>query len=252
ETASAIGDWIFQDLICRWGTLVEIVTDNRTPFLKALAYLESKYYIHYIRISGYNSRANGLIRRLHFDVCESTVQFHSIRQSRVTPIFFYCGNNFFSIYPNSFGFYSYIAELIEIVQYLQGSSWCQIQMGHSNFHDQLSHLHYSVVFEARLRDAVRFEIEHAATIRDYNFKRGDLVLMRNTAIEKSLSKKMCKCYLGPLVVISHNRGGAYILCELDGSVFHQPIAAFRVIPYFARTSIALPRMKTAPIFLLVS
>ena len=35
----------------------------------------------------------------------------------------------------------------------------------------------------------------------------------------------------------HNRGGAYIIAELDGSVLDRPIAAFRVIPYLARRAI---------------
>ncbi|KAI0942786.1 hypothetical protein AcV7_002098 [Taiwanofungus camphoratus] len=47
-------------------------------------------------------------------------------------------------------------------------------------------------------------------------------------------------YLGPLIVVSRNKGSAYIICELDGTVLDQPIAAFRVIPYFVRQSIPIP------------
>ena len=47
-------------------------------------------------------------------------------------------------------------------------------------------------------------------------------------------------YVGPLIVLSQNYGGAYILCELNGTVLHRPIGAFRVIPYFPRKSINLP------------
>jgi hypothetical protein len=57
-----------------------------------------------------------------------------------------------------------------------------------------------------------------------------LVLMHNTQIEKSLNKKMCARYIGPLIVVSHNYGSAYILSELDGTVLHRPIAAFFYSP----------------------
>jgi hypothetical protein len=105
----------------------------------------------------------------------------------------------------------------------------------------------SKVMSARLQAAVRFEREHAATIRDFDFQKGDLVLVCNTAIKKSLNQKMSPRYLGPLIIISRNKGGAYIICELNRSVFDRPIAAFRVIPYFVQRSLPLPVSWTYPL-----
>ena len=50
---------------------------------------------------------------------------------------------------------------------------------------------------------------------------------------------MCMHYLGPLMVLARNKEGAYIVAELDGSVFDHPAAAFCIIPYFACTHINL-------------
>ena len=47
-------------------------------------------------------------------------------------------------------------------------------------------------------------------------------------------------YLSPCIIVSWNKGGAYIIAKLDSSVFDHLVAAFHIIPYFARQAITLP------------
>jgi len=103
----------------------------------------------------------------------------------------------------------------------------------------LARLH-STVYKARVKATIAFEKKHFRTIHNFDFKQNDLVLMHNTKIEYALNKKMKPRYDGPFIIISRNCGGTYILCQLDGSVFHRPIAAFRLLPYHAHDSIYLP------------
>ena len=261
ETGTTIGDWLFEDILCRWGALTEIVSDNGPPFIKALDYLAKKYHIHHIRISGYNSRANGLVERPHFDVRQALFKSVDGDQSkwsqgaysvfwadRITirrrmgcsPYFAATGTH--PILPLDIAEATYL--LPPPTSTLSTTDLIAIRaIALQKRHAHLSALH-SRVMAARLDAAVRFERDHAATIRDFDFRRGDLVLVRNTAIEKALNRKMRARYIGPLVVVSRNKGGAYIICELNGSVFDRPVAAFRVIPYFARKSLALPDLDS--------
>ena len=86
ETAENIAHFILFNLIYQWGMLLEIVTDNGTPCVKALTYLEKHYHIKHIQISGYNSCANGLVEHTHFNVWQSLVKACNGQQPR-TPYF---------------------------------------------------------------------------------------------------------------------------------------------------------------------
>ena len=71
KTSTALANWIFEDILCRWGTLIEIVSDNKPAFVKALTHLAKKYHIAYIHISGYNSHTNNIVKQPHFNVWQA-------------------------------------------------------------------------------------------------------------------------------------------------------------------------------------
>ena len=257
ENGASLGKWILHDIIYRWGLLLEIVTDNGPAFLQALKWLEKNYHIKHIRISGYNSRANGLVERSHFEVREAIFKAADGNQSkwsataysvfwaeRVTirrrmgcsPYFAATGTH--PLLPIDIAEANYLlpppeSTLTSTELIIRRAITLQKRP------EQLKTLH-DKVYSARIQAATRFEENHEHTLRDFDFKLGDLVLVRNTAIEKALNRKMRSRYLGPVIVLGRNKGGAYVLSELDGTVFHRPTAAFRVIPYFPRKSINLP------------
>jgi hypothetical protein len=66
--------FIFEDLLCRWGALEEIVTDNGSAFVTALDTLANQYRIRHIRISAYNLCANRIVERQHCKIRESLIK----------------------------------------------------------------------------------------------------------------------------------------------------------------------------------
>jgi len=74
ETACTLAAFIFEDILCQWGAVEEIVTDNGAAFVAALDWLAKCYGIRHIHISTYNSHANGIIECQHHTICESIVK----------------------------------------------------------------------------------------------------------------------------------------------------------------------------------
>ncbi|SJL16094.1 uncharacterized protein ARMOST_19612 [Armillaria ostoyae] len=258
ENAKAIAIWFFEDVICRWGYPYEIVTDNGGPWVAVIQWLKDKYGITGIRITPYNSQANGKIERGHWDLRQALFKAtsgnsrkwcyflpHVLWADRITikrgtgcsPYFMALGAH--PIVPLD------VVEATWLVKPLSGilSTADLIGLRAKALAKHAQHVMEmrQKVSKNKLDTVLRYQCEHKATIVDYDFKPGRLVLMRNTRVEDSLDSKMEPRYLGPLVVIRRTKGGSYVLAELDGSIVGGTVAQFRVIPYHARHSVELPK-----------
>ncbi|TFK18712.1 hypothetical protein FA15DRAFT_602794 [Coprinopsis marcescibilis] len=69
-------------------------------------------------------------------------------------------------------------------------------------------------------------------IQNFDLQPGNLVLVRNSKLDLSISYKNKPRYVGPMVVVQWTQRRSYILAELDGSVSKLRFAAYRIIPYY--------------------
>jgi len=74
ETGRMIGKFIFDEILCHWSRLEEIVIDNRTPFVAALDWIMKHYHIHHIRISVYNFQSNGVVETIHQTIRDGLIK----------------------------------------------------------------------------------------------------------------------------------------------------------------------------------
>ena len=246
ETTKTIGDWIFNDILC-WCSLWNHHRQQPCLHKKTLDYLGKHYHICHIWILGYNPHVSGIMERTHFNICQALFKACDSDQSKwhsvVTSVMW--------------------ADHVTVCQHMGCSPYFAVTRTHPLLPLDIAEATYllpppnaplsttnlittctvalqkwcthlmklaSNVYSTCIKATICFEQEHASTITDYDFKLGDLVLIQNTAIEKLLNHKMHTRYISPLIIISRNRGGAYIISELNSSVFDHLIATFWVIP----------------------
>jgi hypothetical protein len=256
ETGSTIGTFLFEDILCRWGALEEIVTDNGKPFVEALDYLATRYGIRHIRISPYNSQANGPVERRHLDVREAIMKscdgdekkWHTVTHSvfwaeRVTThknlgySSYYIAHGVEPLFPFDFAEATY---MVPTQNTMSTTDLIVIRARQLRKREADLDRVKEKLTKSRLASARQFEEKYANTIKTFDFEPGNLVLVRNSRIEMSLDRKAKPRYFGPMIVVRKTYGGSYILAELDGAVSKSRFAAFRVVPYYARSKISIP------------
>ena len=254
ETGCTIGAFIFEEILCQWGAVEEIVTDNSTAYVTALDWLQDKYSIRHIRILAYNLQANGIVERQHRTIRESIFKAcngdnsswptvapfafwadrATIRKStRHSPFFMAHGVEPilpFDLIQATF----LIPDLTKLLstEDLLATRTRQLQKRPTDLaaiHDRIT--------ASRHASIRQFEKHYANTLHDFDFAPGSLVLVRNSNLTMD---KMKPCYLGPMIVIRRTHYGAYRLGELDGAVSRLRYAAFRLIPYHARSPSFIP------------
>jgi hypothetical protein len=232
----------------------EIITDNGMAYVSVMQWLVDRYGIKHIRISAYNSRANGIVKQQHCTIhdlivkaCEGNIS----RWPMVTPYVFWADC---TMIHKSTGFSPfYMAHSIEpilpfdlalatflvpdIADPLSTADLIAIHAHQLKKRlDNLAAIRNRIL-TSHFTSARQFERQHAHTIHDFDFAPGALILVHST---RSDMDKTRPCYYGPMVVLRCTHNGAYRLGKLDGAISRLHYAAFRLIPYHACSRTLIP------------
>jgi hypothetical protein len=240
ETGHIISSFIFKEILCHWGAVELIVTDNGTAYVTALDWLAEKYSIHHICISPYNSMANGAVKQQHCMVCESIFKVCDGDDSHwpmVAPFAFWADCTTVHKSTGYSPFYMVhgveptlpfdllqatflVPDLTKLLptRDLLTTHVHQLQKCPTD----LATIHNHIAASCHT-SAHQFKKQFANTICDYDFTPGSLVLVRNTLPNMN---KMKPCYLGLMVVLWHMLNGTYHLGKLDGTISKLRYAAF--------------------------
>ena len=81
-TAKSMSKFLWEEVFCRYGVVGQITTDNGAEVQGAVTDLMDRWNIPHIKISAYNSKANGVVERGHFIIREAILKSckHDIKE----------------------------------------------------------------------------------------------------------------------------------------------------------------------------
>lgn len=250
-TAKAVAQFVWEEVFCRYGAVGQVTTDNGSEFKAAFQELMRRYHIPQVKISAYNSKANGVVERGHFIIRESLVKACEGHMSRWPSLVHHAFFTDRITVTRSTGYSPYY--LLYGVHPVLPFDLTEATFMTDNFRSGMSTSDLlatrirqlqkkpediekasMTLIKARIRSKEAFERHFERRMRKDLYKPGELVLVRNTRVEKSMSRKHKPRYLGPFEVVRRTKQGSYVLKELDGTIWLQSIAAFRLLPYIHR------------------
>ena len=257
ETGQTIGTFIFEEILCHWGAVEEIVTDNGSAYVAALDWLANRYRIRHIHISAYNSQANGIVKRQHQMIHDSLVKACDGDTSKwpaAAPFVFWanramtCKSTGLSPFFMAHGIEPILPFNIILTTFLipnltkplTTDELIVIRMRQlKKCQDDLAVIQDRIL-KSQHASTRQFKWKFKNTIQHTMFKPGNLILVRNSGSNTEISNKTKPRYVGPMVVIRRTHNSAYCLAKLDGAVLKLRYTTFRLVPYLARSCSSIP------------
>ena len=260
NNSKSLATFFWEQIYCRYGCIMQVVTDNGSETKGAFKILMEDLGIPHVRISPYNSQANGVVERGHFTMREALMKACGdkpsdwplklpqavfadlITTSSVTgysPYYLLHGEH--PLLP-----FDLTESTFMIEEYRKGLSTTELLALRIRQLAKLPedlHKAAETLLKHRFRSKQQFERKFFKTLRTKDFNPGDLVLIRNSKVEKNLDRKSDPRYIGPFVVERVAWKGSYVLKELDGTVLHSHVAGFRLAPYIARDKRTLEELS---------
>ena len=249
--AEKIKKFIEQDLVCRYGPVMEWITTDGGGETKreAAAYLE-RLHIPIVRSVPYHPEANGMIERGHGPLVEACLKMAGARKTewhKYLPTALWAdrittrrttGKSPFELV---FG----AAPLLPVD--IEFETWL--------FTEWRKRMSTSELLEARMRQIARRDEDLVEALRKLAESRrisvayldkkmahrlrqplrpGTLVLQHDTKLTKQWSHRVKDRWFGPFVVERQHQRGSYYLREVDGAPRAIPVAAQRLRRFFPR------------------
>lgn len=253
DNAKTLAKFFKEQIIYRYGTVEEIVTDNGPSLMGEFGRIVLKFNVRHIKISPYNSQANGVVERGHYNLREAIVKMcqgrikewpnmlsAAVYADRITTRRATGYSPFYLLHGTHPLLPCDLAEATFMVKdFVPGMSKVDLLASRIR---QLIKLPEdvaraaSILKKSRFRSKEGFEKKFERRMVQSEYQPGSLVLLRNNSVEDSVSieRKVVNRYMGPYEVVRKTRGGSYALAEMDGTPLRSSVAAFRLIPYIKR------------------
>jgi hypothetical protein len=254
KSSEDVADFIWQDIICRFGCIPQISTDNGTEFKKAVETLARRYGIKIIRISPYNPAANGMIERGHrtwinsiWKLCGTNKEkwskwfYPALWADRVTTRKATGYSPYYLLYgkPHLFPYnireetwYTIDWHNIETTQELIAVR--ALQIGKLRL-DRRTASKRNIT--NRINAAREYATRNAGRLISGNYNPEELVLiaMKGPGVVRgNNAAKSDSTWAGPFKIAKRYRSGSYQLKELDGTTLKGSVAARHLKPFYTR------------------